>query len=290
MVYSDGQVLYAGSINDLYTNTFNKFGNAQSGTVTVSVDTTISGSCCYANLTIDETKTLTIINSPGLILVDGSLINNGTIKMYGQGICGGTAGGLGTGNGANGNPGSGGDTLIVYAGSGGAGGVGVGGTYTGGAGGSGGFINSLYFGMPRLIPSNGNSNRFAGGGGAGGNGGSNGANNSAAGGIGGSGAGNLFIYAKHFLNSGTICLLGASGANGAAGTLANQGGAGGGGGGAGGLILINCNTYANVGDIYSSGGTYGLGARGSGTGVSGTDGQVGYEGTVWVMENGSWIA
>ncbi len=106
------------------------------------------------------------------------------------------------------------------------------------------------------------------GGGSGGGGGAGDGSN--AGGVGGQGAGVAGIFARIFVNNGTIS------ANGAPGFPGSAGNAAGGGGGGGGFVQLVASTYSGSFVLGTSVLVNGaVGGAGSGTGATGTTGSAG---------------
>lgn len=233
----------------------NYYGTGADGDRVVSSNWTMDRDYQWMNLTVNAGVTL---NTAGRIIrVKNNLINSGTITDSVNGGAGGGGGGGGAGHAGdgNGNPGGNGS-----GGSAGASGAGTGGTGGGGGGGGAGQHNTFTT--------------------TGGNGGS--------GGSGGKGGGVVIIYAKNFLNYGTVHangFSGGSGSGGGNGQIAGRlldpmsgifedyasGGGGGGGGGNGGnggtvSIIYQTRTIGSVMAYGGSGGGGGGGGAGCDTG------------------------
>jgi hypothetical protein len=228
------------------------YGTGSDGDRVISSNWTMDRDYQWQNLTVNPGVTLDTAGR--IIKVKETLTNNGTITDSYSGGNGGSGGlgGAGCSGDGNGSPGSNGS-----AGSAGAAGAGSGGT--GGGGGGGGA---------------GQSTSYATTGGSGGSGGS-----------GGKGGGVVIIYAKNFVNNGTIHTNGFSGGSGSGGgngqiagrlldfmshifeDIASGGGGGGGGGngGNGGTVSIIYQTRA-IGTITAYGGAGGGGGAGGATG------------------------
>jgi len=101
------------------------FGDGVDGDVTISINTTLTETKFYNNLTINAGITLDG-TSPQIIYVRNTLTVNGILNMDGKGGAGGAGGSPGAGGGGGINPGSGGPNIGgvgSVGGSGGAGGV-----------------------------------------------------------------------------------------------------------------------------------------------------------------------
>lgn len=216
------------------------YGDGSDGTVTISVNSSLSRDMQYAGLTVNGGVTLDTAGN--IVRVNGTLANSGTIEDT---VNGGTAGAAGTGGAASSNAGGaggvGGAGIVkngVQAGAGGAGGRG------GGAGGAGG----------------GTLDGFGGGG---------------TGGVGGVGGGISIVYAKTLNNTGSIIAdggaagNGTNGGNGSVGSNSAIGGGGGSGqggfGGNGGFVKVVYNTLVALGTITANGGAHGTNGATAGT-------------------------
>jgi hypothetical protein len=283
--FSDGDILYGADLNKI---TYNKYIGGLDNTGSITSNTTISGILYYENLYVASGITLTLTRLPPILFVNGSFINNGNVLAYGSGTVAGGAGGL-AGSGFSGTSGTDSISSEAGAGYGGTGGSALTRVPVG-SGAPGGFFltGSLEYRNPLCQ----NTYRYNACGGGGGGGAAYPWGIAGAGGAGGGGAPTLYIYARHLVNSGNIYTVGKSGANGGNASSTNgspAGGGGGGGGGAGGYVIIHSDTFADVGNIYSSGGAYGLGGTGASGGQDGHNGTAGSNGTVWVNVAGSWI-
>lgn len=258
------------------------FGDGSDGSVTISVNTSLTRDMYYNNLTINDGI---VLNPNGFRIhvanmltgtATGSIACNGkpnaapaasnTAGTAGFGSAGGlgaaTTGGSGTSFAAN----------VRIGGLGGAGGAGTAGA--GGSAGSGTIPTAIQGGIEYLYCADiarelarPDGVQYNGGTGGGGGGGSN----PQVGGNAGSGGGIVFVSARHIAGPAgfTISANGSAGANGPAG---NRGGGGGGGGGA--VIIISTDNYVNLSwTVTANGGVGGLG--GGGSGVAGTAGSAG---------------
>lgn len=249
------------------------YPKALDGDVTISSDTTLVRDMYYNNLVIDLGATL-FVN--GFRIFAQSIICNGTIDRSGNNAVGtaattalsagtlsaGTAGGAGgTAAGS-----AGGASATSLGGAGGAGGTG-----SAGAGGAGG-TNTLNtaalggvevcYGVDRAREgrniASASITTGSGGGGGGGDG--------VAGGAGGGGGGFIVILARSITGTGTIRAKGGDGFT----PITGGNKAGGGGGGGGVICTISENDVTATSLIFNVSG--GLGASGTGTGTSGSNG------------------
>lgn len=247
------------------------------GTIVVSSNTTLTADVYCDTYQVDVGA---IVTSAGYrIFAKTAIIVNGTIDRSGSDASGtaataalvaGTTGAAGAGGAGGTAAGSaGGASAIALGGLAGAGGAGSGGA--GGAAGTqtlvtvanGGVdILNLYTNAVRARDlANGLITGGAGGGGGGGDG--------VAGGAGGGGGGTIVLAARSITGTGTIRAHGGNGFTPITG--GNKGGGGGGGGGV--LVLISENDITMTSLVLDVAG--GLGASGTGTGVSGANGSNG---------------
>lgn len=262
----------------------------------------------YASITLPVSQTLTVssVNAPLVILVNGNATINGTIDLSGKGAIGGN-GGASSGNGSTGSNGSSAFSGIVNGG-GGGGGEGAGGGGGGGGGGSsdikdgivgfssthpGGAAGTQFGGTSgfykRDILSNFQRFAFCGTGGGGGGGGSGGNT----GGVGGNGGGALVMFIRGNLTLGassTITVAGTAGAGGGSNGSGNGGGGGGGGGGGHAIIMVG-GTITNYGTtLVVNGG--GGGAAGAGGSIAGANGGAGGNGSIQIysIQSGTFVS
>jgi hypothetical protein len=225
------------------------YGNGSDGDHTVAGIEMLTGNKNYHNLTVNAGATLETHGYD--IRINGTLVNNGTIRDT-------VSGGFG-GNGGSGAPGGttspGGTGMSGFSGSPGAAGAGSGGNGGGGGGGGGGAFDS--------------DDAVYATGGTGGHGG-----------MGGKGGGFVHIFARELVNGGSInadARPGGNATNGAGGIyqsytelffssrdLASGGGGGGGGGngGNGGSVILVTATPTLVGLLSAAGGTGGSSGSG----------------------------
>ena len=261
------------------------YGDGSDGTVTISVDTTLTRIHYFENLTVLPGVRLRtmypihvrgVLNLGGTIHNDGATASNPTFVVNQTYQTGGDPGNGATGNGGYANGG------YTPTGPGGAGGTG-GNSGTGNVGRAAPISTQGMVTAQGRIPlawalgavPNGSINRAPqeggpvalriGGGAGGGGGAGDGVN---AGGHGGSGGGLCVVIARTITGSGSVT---ANGGNGSNGTGGNSGGGGGGGGG----IVCIITDDATISITSSAvGGTGGL-KTGSGTnGTNGTNGGV----------------
>lgn len=285
-----------GAVNMDGTNTYASFASKSGSTYTLTRDVFSSSFTIASGVTLKPAGykifcTNTVTNASGAFMnADG---NNGTATAGGSNTGNGSLGAGQAGGAGNTGAGSGGTGGGFGVGNGGAGGLGA----SGAAGGAGfsqnggtwmlravqgvltGVLN--YLGASQLVR----------GGSGGGGGGGDGTNR---GGGGGSGGGLIVIFARNFVNNGTISAVGGNGFVPASG---NCGGGGGGGGGT--LLTFTLNAITNTGTVSLSGGS---GASGVGTGASGSNGTTGTAlnvvmqqendmppvGRLKIYENGQW--
>ena len=268
--------------------------------VTISVDTTIGEKTIYKNLTVDNTKTLTVEvgegNKSGIIIAR-TITNNGTITRAAEGADAGAAGAAGAGAGAKG----GGGMLIIAKtltnndtisapGSDGVDAT----TVTASGDGANGAAGALYRVSTNVIGAGGTGGDFmddySGGGGANNGNGGEGMTNS--GGDGGNATyttktgaeiHDLLMQATvdYFIETvqskaapstpQAFPAIYGSGSGGGAAT--NTAAACGGGGGGAGEIIIACDTYNNSGTFSADGGIGGdAGSEGGGDSAGGGGG------------------
>lgn len=263
------------------------YGDGNDGSATISVNTSLTRTMYYTDLTVDSAAVLTTASYPifctGTLTVTGAgsaIAWNGNAGQPSDGVGTGGAGGVGltgvvmagsSAGGAGGNTGVGGSAgaasgRTAVAGTGGTGGAG--GT-SGGAGATGTLIVGDYRSVPAAV--RGQAFRASGAlsilGGAGGGGGGGDVDG---GGGGGGGGGIVLIVARQIVlaSGGAIQALGGNGGDAIAGT-ADGGGGGGGMGGA--VFLISREADESGGSVSAAGGTGGA----SGTGGAGTAGSTG---------------
>ena len=291
------------------------FGDGSDGNQTISVNTSLTRSMYYNDLTVNVGVTLTTAGFK--IFVAGTLLNNGTINNsgangavggdgvastsagaggvggaggtgleLGAGQTGGTGGLGGTTGNVQGSPGGAGVVATPSQGGGNGGAGGTGGTGTGAGGVLGAAATTVARTMrtvsPHLIAGiillQGGSSGGAGGGG------STGANNASRGGGGGGaggGGGIVMIFARTFNNAGTIRANGGNGGNGGAGAGNNGGGGGTGGGGGGGSLFLVYATLTAAGTLEVNAGAAGA-TGGAATGTAGV-GSVGAAGSAGLV-------
>lgn len=255
----------------------NIFGDGSAGDVTITGTTDLNNDTQYRNLTIAAGG---VLRTNGYrVLVQNTLLNNGTIQANGVDAVGQTGGGgVSSGQGGSGTTtlGPGADPAGAsnrFIGEGAA--TGYGGTAGAQAGGdpNASWLMTLYThqfasvinAYLRSAGSGGESFELGGapGGGAGGN-----ATGAGAQGGGGGGGGNIMLLCAKQINSvsGVLSSIGGNG-----GIAQGTGNAGGGGGGSGGVIIIISLTSA-IGTVNLTAGT---GGAGIGTGAAGAAGNVG---------------
>ncbi|MDO8265203.1 MAG: hypothetical protein Q7T34_02440 [Candidatus Parcubacteria bacterium] len=241
------------------------FGDGSDGDVTISSTVTLARDMNYNNLTVQGGR---VLKTNGFqIFIKGTLQNSGRIENVGN-----------AGVGETGGTGAAGKTVGP-----------------GSAGGLGGYLNYACGGNPVVGPTAGGAGGIGGGGisqiksftalyltrlnsGGGGTGGSASATGNClmpggSGGGGGGGGGTMVIFAKTFINSGTIIVQGGTGGNSTCasdsnGTSYTYGGVGGGGG----FIAIGATGTPTVGTINVSGGSGGNNCNIAGVASSGTNG------------------
>jgi len=276
------------------------YGNGSSSVTSISSGT-LDTSIQYENLTISGTVTM----GSGVLYVSDTLTITGTLSKNNI-INGGSGGSAGAAQGGNGGSSASGIFGIGLGSSLLAGKIGGNGGYGSAlVGGVGGGVNEKINASPidiRFnnvksildgIPYGFNSSGSGGSGGGGGKGSSNGGAGGA-GGAGGSSGGDIIIFAKNIVLSGTVQATGSNGVAGSAGfsfstsTSDRSGGGGGGGGngGGGGLIVMVYDSLSNSGSTDVTAGTGGAGgtagtsssdvtaATNGATGSSGSAGQV----------------
>lgn len=279
------------------------------GSVTISVNTTLSRDMFYDALVVNTGVVLTTgnyrifartvtTNGTGKITADGGTGGVGQSATGGSGGTAGTVTAAGSlpagnagkvgGNGGNGGVGSNGtagtaSTKNLNDNNGSSGGAGDNGGAGGGTGGAGGATSSSPYSIPRSIvnayymfelgsSSSTTISRYnvSPGAGSGGGGGTSGAGGGGSGG----GGGSVWIAAETITNAGTISSNGGTGGNGG---NATQGG-GGGGGGNGGVVFLIYSTLSNTGTISANGGAGGT--KGTPGNDGGTNGVIGTNGLV----------
>ncbi|HTR71909.1 MAG TPA: hypothetical protein VMH41_16995 [Mycobacteriales bacterium] len=257
------------------------YGDGSDGSVTISVNTTLSRDMYYSSLTINNGIVLTTAGFA--IYCSGTITNNGTIdnsggaggsKVAGAGAAAGRLGGGTNGGAGTSSVGAGAGGTVLNNAMGGAGGAGGGdGTH---AGGGAGTLNAptALVGTPRagieaalalFINGSGAAVGLYGGG-TGGGGGAYASGTQS--GSGGGGGGVILICAKVIANGSGV--IRANGGNGSAGT--GSGSAGGGGGGGGGLVILIYDSLTGPGTITAA---LGSGAAKIGSGVAGSNGSAG---------------
>lgn len=259
------------------------YANANDGSETIAINTTLARDMYYENLTINNGVTLFTANCR--LFVRGTLLNNGVIHNNGPdgaagAVAAGGAGGVApaswslkraTSGSNGGNPASNGANVAAAS---------YRFTSRGGYGSNG---NATAPGDPDTstpVPDEINGpfyypyavelkTIFAGaiyeimgsGGGSGGGGSTlNG------GGGGGAGGGSVVICARRLINNGIISCRGGAGGN---GYNLSATPCGGGGGGAGGLLILLYNYFVNTGSLLYTGGAGGLGTGGATNGDTG---------------------
>lgn len=288
------------------------FGDGADGTVTISVDTTLTRDMYYASLTINSGFTLNpggyriFVQSTLTFVGTGKIARDGTSDLadgYLKGSATRGSGGAGGAPGSNGAAGGNGASTTNSLGSdghnGGHGGDNGAVPMLGGVGGTGGTATAanvaLKVGIQLAqlldVSSTGATvkygNSAGGGGGGGGNGGGGGSGQSGgAGGGGGSSGGIIAVYARYIVGAGGthFSANGGDGGNGGDASGGVIGGVGGGGsGGNGGIIILVYNTVTNLGTISVTGGAKGVkGTVGSSTNAA--DGVAGSAGTTYQFE------
>lgn len=283
------------------------YGNGSDGAVIISVNTTLSRTQMYTNLTVNTATTLTPAGFK--IFCSGTLLNNGTIVWNGtnggnaSGATGGAAGTALTTNdlGGSGSGGAGTTGTTAVGAGGGVGGNGMnGGAGTAGAtggtgaagpagasGGGGSAVARPTFFLTQHLLS-GNTIVLGGGGSRGSGSGSGDGVTNPGGGGGGSGAGGgvIMIWCQTLNNAGTIQANGGNGGTGGSVAVGNVGGGAGGCGGGGGYIFLVYDVLTALGTVQVNAGSIGTGGTGNGGGTSGANGNVASTGRI-VKYNGS---
>ena len=278
---STGSITSTDSILQAFGKLVNKqnnsvYPNLASGNIVISSNTTMTQDLYCDTLTINFGATLFTggfrVFAKTSIVCDGAIDrsgNNATGTAATPALAAGTLGGASAGGAGGTAAGSaGGSQTVALGGQGGAGGAG-----SGGAGGAGGNITvvsaiqggvEVFYDQDRARIGNtvtsANANGGSGGGGGGGDG--------TAGGAGGGGGAVMVLISRSITGTGTIRAEGGMGFQPVAG---NRGGGAGGGGGV--IATISENDVTATGLTFSVAG--GLGASGSGTGLSGVNGSNG---------------
>lgn len=277
---SAGTIVADDSILQAFGKLVNKqnsgfYPKALDGDVVIAADTTMTRDMYYNNLTVNNGATLF---TGGFRIFAQSIVVNGVIDRSGPDASGtGATSGLAAGTTSAGSAGGAGGTLAGSAGGASAtalgGSAGAGGLGSSGAGGAAGTltlntlanggIENFWISDRAREARNIAGTQITGGAGAGGGGG-----DGTAGGAGGAGGGVLVLCARSITGTGT---LRARGGNGFQPVAGNRGGGGGGGGGV--ILTVSENDVTATSLVQNVSG--GVGASGSGTGVSGLNGSNG---------------